>query len=87
MPRQLNFVALLLSTVVAVGACASAAQPKAGPFQPSSAAAANAQPAAVSRADAEVKKTRGLSKPLFQVRLLKEAEGRTVRPAGEAAMR
>ena len=87
MPRPVNALPFLLSLLVAVSACTGAAQPKTAPLKPVTAAAANAQPAAVSRADAEVKKTRGPSKPLFQVRLIQEAEGRTVRPAGEAALR
>ena len=92
-----KFLISLLS--FALSGCAGSAHPTAS-FQaaavspapghcslPAEGTAANHQGPAISRSDAEVKKTRGASRPLFQVRVLHEAAGRTVRPAGEAASR
>lgn len=97
MSSPFPFVGLALAMLATASACAGAAQPTGSAlppmapvaasqsYTPGPSAASSHLPAAVTLSDAEVKKTRGASKPLFQVRLISEVKGRTLRPAGEAA--
>ncbi len=91
MIRANETMPLLLALAVAASACSSSTQikataPPSALLQRGDGKTSQADPAAVTRSDAEVKKTRGSAGPLFQVRLIPQAAGRTVRAPGEAAV-